>query len=146
MENGAIGKLLNLVESGNIYANELCYQLYPLFRSHGHVEILEYFNIYLGKLIKKDTEAFLILLGKYINRPESDYFHVDKVLCALGDTYVDRFDEQMRETEERIVALKNVQNEDLKETKEQCIEILSNERDFLLKIIKRMKDKEEKKE
>ena len=144
MENGAIGKLLNLVENGNIYANELCYQLFPLFRSHGHVEILETFDIDLGKLIKKDPESFLMLLKKYMNRQEGEYLYLEAILCALGDEFVDEYAKQIQEIKERIESLQIVEKKELQELRDSCIKILMDHKNLISEAIIEFKTKEEK--
>ena len=64
IEGGAFGKVLNLVEKGNIYAGHLTYQFKPLFFP-GYPNISEHINTSLGIMIKSNAENFLILFNKF---------------------------------------------------------------------------------
>lgn len=120
MENCNFGKVLDLIENGNNYASHLGFQFYPLF--YGHGEAHESINIALGKLIKKDSLLFLMLLNRYkSNIPE---FGVRGIIGNFGDKFVDNMDDSIKEINERIKALQEVKEEDLKEIKIESIELL----------------------
>jgi hypothetical protein len=128
MENKLIGKFLKLIESGNSYAADLCFQFYPLF--YGHAELQEFFDIHLGKLIKKDPQLFLKLFKKYVYKNKKYISDADGLLLNYGDEFVDKFKKQIRETQERIEALKRVKGENYKEVRDYCIEILKKQPGF----------------
>lgn len=125
-EDCKIWKVLKLVENGNIYAIELCFQLYPLFI--GYPNYLEFFDIYLGRLIEKNPELFLRLLDKYLGK---SFHSLVGILCNYGEEFVDKFDEMIVETQKRIKALQKVQNKDLIKIRDQCIDVLKKEEIFL---------------
>lgn len=129
-EDCKIWKVLKLVENGNIYAIELCFQLYPLFI--GYPNYLEFFDIYLGRLIEKDPELFLRLLDKYLGK---SFHSLGGILCNYGEEFVDKFDEKIVETQKRVKALQKVQNKSLIKIRDQCIDVLIKEEIFLKEAI-----------
>ena len=122
VENELIGNILKLIDNGNSYAADLCFQFYPLF--YGHSELQEFFNIHLGKLIKNDPEFFLMLFKKYVYKNKKYIYDVNGLLGNYGNEFVDNFERQRRETQERIESLRRVKSEDYKEVRDYCIGIL----------------------
>ena len=123
------GKLLDLVEDGNVYAAELCFLLFPIYE--GWIEQIEFFDISLGKFMKKKPEIFLSLYDRYKNYC---CVNLETILCNFGDEFVDDIEKQIDETKSRIKILRDLRNTKHHETKIQCIEILEKELRFLKNI------------
>ena len=123
LENNRIWKILDLAEKNNFYAINLCCQFYPLFNKNA--EINEAINISLGKVIKKDPELFLKLFKKYFyNAAKQNPSFISGLLGNYGPGYVDAFDKQLKETQERIEALRTVNKEEYKEVRDYCLDVL----------------------
>ena len=135
MENGSIGKILTLVENGNEYASDLCFQFYPLFV--GYPNYLERFDISLGKLIKKNPKLFLKLLSNHLSKRTTKFFDVESILTNYGDEFVDELEKRILESEERIRSLQEVQEKDYENIKNRCIEVLVRH----IELVNRIKEK-----
>jgi len=122
IENDSIWKVLELIDRGNRYAAELCFQFYPLF--YGHSELQEFFDIHLGKLINRDPEFFLILFKKYVYKNRKYTYGVNGLLGNYGDEFVDNPDKQLSETKKRIESLERIKDQNYIEVRDYCIGIL----------------------
>ncbi len=132
-KNGVLEKIFRLIENGNIYASQLCLDFYPLFQ--GYPNYTERFGIPFGKLLKIDPESFLSLLNSYYNKDDPYVKNLNRFLSSYGDEFVDRPHNMLKETQERIEALKSVQNENLKNIKIKCIKSLEEDSAFYKRII-----------
>ena len=127
LENPTVfGKLLDLVEDGNMYAAELCFLLFPIYE--GSAEQTEYFDISLGKFMKKKPEIFLSLYDRYKNYC---CVNLETILCNYGVEFVDDIKKQIDETKNRIKILKDLKTTKYHDTKIRSIEILEKELKFL---------------
>jgi hypothetical protein len=122
LENDSVWKLLELIDRGNRYAAELCFQFYPLF--YGHSELQEFFNIHLGRLIKTDPEFFLKSFKEYVYKNSKYTYDVNGLLGNYGDEFVDNPNKQLGETKKRIESLERIKKEHYMEVRDYCIGIL----------------------
>ena len=129
MADRALGELLDLTETGSIYAAHLSFQIYSLFYP-GYPNILEHINISLGNFLKKDPESFLKLLKTYVLKKKNDvYYDLNGMLGNYGDEFVDDSAKQLKETEERISVLESVNQTDLIDIQKKCLEYLYQKRE-----------------
>jgi len=124
-----IGNFLKLVESGNKYAADLCFNLFPPFK--GHVQYIEVFNISIGKLIKNNTELFLSLLSEYDNKIIGKYTSFDGLLGSYGSEFVDKTEKKIEETNKRIECLNEIKNSKYKHLINKCLEYYNKRLKFL---------------
>jgi hypothetical protein len=122
IENDSIWKVLELIDRGNCYAAELCFQFYPLF--YGHSELQELFDIHLEKLINRDPEFFLRLFKKYVYKNRKYTYGVNGLLGNYGDEFVDNPDKQLSETKKRIESLERIKDQNYIEVRDYFIGIL----------------------
>lgn len=120
------GQYLRLVNSGNIYALELAFQLQDII-SPG-VTRAELF-IDMGKTIHLLPEQFLYLVDKYKPNNES----LRSMLLMYGDGYVDNIGKQIEEARKRIASIARVNNKKLRPAQQLCISKLSEHEQFLIK-------------
>jgi hypothetical protein len=116
----SLGKVLALVESGNIYASHLCFQFFPLF--DGYPDIQEHINVSRGRLIKVNPQLFVELLAKYQKVSEMTDADLGTILGNYGDEYVDEWEKKVQETKERIEALKR--SKGYEDIRSRCIHVL----------------------
>jgi len=125
LKNDSVWKVLELIDRGNRYAAELCFQFYPLF--YGHSELQEFFNIHLGRLIKTDPEFFLKSFKKYVYRNSKYTYDVKGLLGNYGDEFVDNPEKDLGETKRRIESLERVKEKDYIEVRDYCIGLLKKQ-------------------
>lgn len=118
-------KYLNLVETGDLYALELAFQLQDIIAPGGNLEDI---YIAMGKTINLIPEHFLYLADKYKPNNES----LSSILLMYGDEYVDNIDKTIKETELRIASLSKVTNEKLINIKNISIAKLTDNKKSLL--------------
>ena len=124
-----IVNFIKLTENGNEYAVDLCFNLYTVLKNH--VELIELFDITLGKLINSDTELFLKLLHKYYNEIVGKYTCLEGLLGNYGDEYVDETFMQIEETNNRIESLSKIKNNEFNQLIKECIEYYNKRLEFL---------------
>ena len=118
-------QFLSLASMGNSYAIELAFQIRPLTDGAAREEL----DIAIGKTIKSKPYLFLTLLKKYNALEQKDS---GSILENYGDEFVDKFDEQIKETDERIRTLGRVKEATLSEVKKKVIEILKKRKSTIL--------------
>lgn len=114
-----LGEVLALVESGNAYASELCFQFYPLFS--GYPNIQEHIDVARGRLIRMNPSLFLKLVSQY-EKPFENSSNLDNLVGNYGDEFVDQWGKKRKETLDRIEALSHVPN--YEGVKSRCIQSL----------------------
>ena len=72
------------------------------------------------------------------NTTERQPYDLGCMLLNYGEEYVDKFEEQIKETEERIAALESVKNKKYEKLKSKCISLLVQEKNLLEKIREEM--------
>jgi len=136
-------KFLSMTSVGNVYAAELCMQLYPLFQ--GHVDKLEFFDQSLGKFSKRNPKMFLKLMWQYLKEYDGRAISLRGILGNYGDEYVDKLDLQIEEAKGRLKIFETVPKDWFPEMQKRCVEELKEILDELINSEKERKGKSQKK-
>lgn len=111
---------LKLIRESNLYAIELALKLYPLLEGGNSEDLFGQVSM----LIKDHPNLILTTIEKNKIR---DINVISKIISSFPiDEFVDKLDKRISETEDRITALKSVNDIELIPLRDQCIAILSN--------------------
>jgi len=109
---------LKLVRESNLYAIELAMQLYPLTDGGSSEDLFGQISM----LVKDRPNLLLTMIDKY---KVKDIHIITKMVSRFPiEEFADNLDKRINEIENRITALKGVNNNELIVLKDQCIGIL----------------------
>lgn len=126
--------VLTLLSEGNKDALILQFKSRGYLRSNPYVG--ELLDIATGKVININPKMFLSVLRNYWEGPNQNDISLLHILCALDDDYVDEFEKQIIETDKRIQSLKKVEDKDLIPIRDECVQVLNQNKKTLNLMLK----------